>query len=44
MSEEMHEAGIRKDHESFWKQYRCLFGFVAQFAYVYVHHKLEWST
>jgi len=34
MADEMHEAGIRKDQESFWKQYRCLFGFVAQFAYV----------
>jgi len=34
MAEEMHEVGIKKDQESFWKQYRCLFGFVAQFAYV----------
>jgi len=30
----MHAVGIEKDEESFWKQYRCIFGFVAQFAYV----------
>ena len=36
MAEEMHSVGIEKDSESFWKQYRCIFGFVAQFSYVYV--------
>lgn len=36
LSLEIHEAGIRVDEESFWKQWRCIFGFVAQTAYVYV--------
>jgi len=34
MAEEMHDVGIEKDQESFWKQYRCIFGFWAQFCYV----------
>lgn len=34
MAEEMHSVGIEKDGESFWRQYRCIFGFVAQFSYV----------
>ncbi|KAI0344691.1 MFS general substrate transporter [Trametopsis cervina] len=33
LSEEMHAAGIRNDDEPFWKQYRCIFGWVAQTAY-----------
>ncbi|KAF8918061.1 major facilitator superfamily domain-containing protein [Mucidula mucida] len=34
LAEEIHEVGINNDQESFWKQYRCLFGFVAQTTYV----------
>jgi FHS family L-fucose permease-like MFS transporter len=34
LSAEIHQAGINNDVESFWKQYRCIFGFVAQTAYV----------
>lgn len=34
LSEEIHAVGMRADEESFWKQYRTLFGFVAQMAYV----------
>ncbi|XP_006460935.1 hypothetical protein AGABI2DRAFT_204277 [Agaricus bisporus var. bisporus H97] len=34
LAAEIHEVGIRADEEPFWKQYRCIFGFVAQMAYV----------
>jgi len=34
LSLEIHEVGIRNDEESFWKQYRCIFGWMAQTAYV----------
>jgi len=34
LSQEIHEVGIHNDEESFWKQWRCIFGFVAQTAYV----------
>ncbi|KXN90169.1 Glucose/galactose transporter [Leucoagaricus sp. SymC.cos] len=34
LATEVHEAGIHNDEESFWKQYRCIFGFVAQTTYV----------
>lgn len=35
LSAEIHEVGIKSDVEPFWKQWRCIFGFVAQTAYVY---------
>lgn len=34
LAEEIHEVGIQDDQGSFWRQYRCLFGFVAQTCYV----------
>ncbi|KAF8621533.1 hypothetical protein AX15_007705 [Amanita polypyramis BW_CC] len=34
LSEEIRQAGISEDNEPFWKHYRCIFGFVAQTAYV----------
>ncbi|KAF9507452.1 hypothetical protein BS47DRAFT_1377924 [Hydnum rufescens UP504] len=34
LSQEIHEIGIEGDIEPFWKQYRAIFGFVAQFTYV----------
>lgn len=34
LSEEIQHAGISETKEPFWKQYRCIFGFVAQTAYV----------
>ncbi|KAI0683229.1 MFS general substrate transporter [Cytidiella melzeri] len=34
LADEMHAVGIRSDDEPFWKQYRCIFGWVAQTAYV----------
>ncbi|KAH7909963.1 major facilitator superfamily domain-containing protein [Hygrophoropsis aurantiaca] len=34
LAEEIHEVGITNDEAPFWKQYRCVFGFVAQTAYV----------
>ncbi|TFK44534.1 MFS general substrate transporter [Crucibulum laeve] len=34
LSAEIHEVGIIADVEPFRKQYRCIFGFVAQMAYV----------
>ncbi|KZT41526.1 MFS general substrate transporter [Sistotremastrum suecicum HHB10207 ss-3] len=34
LASEMHEVGIETDREPLWKQYRCVFGFVAQFSYV----------
>ncbi|KAF9028117.1 MFS general substrate transporter [Hymenopellis radicata] len=34
LAEEIHDVGIKNDQESFWKQYRCIFGFVAQTTYV----------
>ncbi|KAI0093231.1 MFS general substrate transporter [Irpex rosettiformis] len=34
LAEEMHAVGIRNDDEPFRKQYRCIFGWVAQTAYV----------
>ncbi|KIY65836.1 MFS general substrate transporter [Cylindrobasidium torrendii FP15055 ss-10] len=33
LAEEIHAVGITKDEQSFWKQYRVLFGFVAQTCY-----------
>ncbi|PSR79657.1 hypothetical protein PHLCEN_2v6958 [Hermanssonia centrifuga] len=33
LAEEMHEVGLKTDDEPFWKQYRCIFGWVAQTAY-----------
>ncbi|KAF4567753.1 hypothetical protein EYR40_006760 [Pleurotus pulmonarius] len=34
LAAEIHEVGIESDKEPFWKQYRCIFGFVAQMCYV----------
>ncbi|TCD71567.1 hypothetical protein EIP91_007314 [Steccherinum ochraceum] len=34
LAEEMHEAGIVSDQGPFWKQWRCIFGWVAQTTYV----------
>ncbi|TFK93733.1 MFS general substrate transporter [Polyporus arcularius HHB13444] len=34
LAEEMHEAGMDQDSEPFIKQYHCIFGWVAQTAYV----------
>ncbi|KAK7687190.1 hypothetical protein QCA50_009694 [Cerrena zonata] len=34
LADEMHEVGITNDDEPFMKQYRCIFGWVAQTAYV----------
>ncbi|KAG6375437.1 major facilitator superfamily domain-containing protein [Boletus reticuloceps] len=34
LEEEMQDVGLQEDQGSFWKQYRCIFGFVAQTAYV----------
>lgn len=34
LASEIHAVGITDDIEPFWKQYRTIFGFVAQFAYV----------
>ncbi|PFH52032.1 hypothetical protein AMATHDRAFT_74530 [Amanita thiersii Skay4041] len=34
LSEEIRGAGISADVEPFWKQYRCIFGFIAQTTYV----------
>lgn len=36
LADEIHAVGIVQDEEPFIKQYRCIFGFVAQFAYVLV--------
>lgn len=38
LEKEVAEAGIDPNAvaSSFWRQYRCVFGFVAQMAYVYV--------
>lgn len=38
LEKEVAEAGIEPEAVagSFWRQYRCIFGFVAQMAYVYV--------
>lgn len=33
LSQEIHEVGIKADIEPFWKQWRCIFGFIAQTAY-----------
>ena len=33
LAEEMEGAGLQDDQGPFWKQYRCIFGFVAQTAY-----------
>ncbi|KAG7449792.1 MFS general substrate transporter, partial [Guyanagaster necrorhizus] len=33
LSQEIHEAGITVDDQPFWKQWRCIFGFVAQTCY-----------
>lgn len=32
--EEIQDVGMQDDQGSFWRQYRCIFGFVAQTAYV----------
>ncbi|KAF5351952.1 hypothetical protein D9756_007434 [Leucocoprinus leucothites] len=34
LAAEIHEAGIHNDEAPFWKQYRCIFGFIAQTTYV----------
>ncbi|KAL4250026.1 Major Facilitator Superfamily TsgA-like protein [Abortiporus biennis] len=34
LAKEMHEVGLTNDDQPFWKQYRCIFGWVAQTAYV----------
>ncbi|KAF8348148.1 MFS general substrate transporter [Amanita rubescens] len=34
LSEEVRQSGVSDNKEPFWKQYRCIFGFVAQTAYV----------
>ncbi|KAI0358398.1 MFS general substrate transporter [Trametes cingulata] len=34
LAQEMHEVGMTNDKDPFWKQYRCIFGWVAQTAYV----------
>ncbi|KIP05097.1 hypothetical protein PHLGIDRAFT_129093 [Phlebiopsis gigantea 11061_1 CR5-6] len=34
LAEEMHAVGLKSDDEPFWKQYRCIFGWVAQTTYV----------
>ncbi|KZT72100.1 MFS general substrate transporter [Daedalea quercina L-15889] len=33
LSNEMEEAGLTQDEEPFWKQYHCIFGWVAQTTY-----------
>jgi FHS family L-fucose permease-like MFS transporter len=37
LAEEINGVGITDGQGPFWKQYRCVFGFVAQTAYVWVH-------
>lgn len=39
LAEEIHQVGIEDDAGPFWKQYRCVFGWVAQTAYVYVRSR-----
>ncbi|KAK0454476.1 major facilitator superfamily domain-containing protein [Armillaria borealis] len=34
LSQEIHQAGITVDDQPFWRQWRCIFGFVAQTCYV----------
>ncbi|CDO70598.1 hypothetical protein BN946_scf184656.g13 [Trametes cinnabarina] len=34
LAQEMHDVGLTNDKDPFWKQYRCIFGWVAQTAYV----------
>ncbi|KAH7888617.1 MFS general substrate transporter [Phlebopus sp. FC_14] len=34
LADELAAAGLKADQGPFWKQYRCIFGFVAQTAYV----------
>ncbi|KAJ8472319.1 hypothetical protein ONZ45_g16689 [Pleurotus djamor] len=34
LAAEIHEFGLEGDKEPFWKQYRCILGFVAQMCYV----------
>jgi FHS family L-fucose permease-like MFS transporter len=36
LADEIHEVGIEDDAGPFYKQYRCVFGWVAQTAYVFV--------
>lgn len=36
LAEEIDEVGITDGQGPFWQQYRCIFGFVAQTAYVCV--------
>ena len=36
LAEEIQDVGLQDDQGSFWRQYRCIFGFVAQTAYVSV--------
>lgn len=37
LAEEIDQVGIIDGQGPFWKQYRCVFGFIAQTAYVYVY-------
>ena len=34
LTEEMQTKGIKDEVGPFWKQYRCIFGFIAQMSYV----------
>ena len=43
LAAEIHRAGIHTDEESFWKQYKCIFGFVAQMSYTYVVFSSSYS-
>jgi len=36
LADEIHDVGIDDDAGPFYKQYRCVFGWVAQTAYVFV--------
>lgn len=40
LTQEMQEKGLDDDIGPFYKQYRCIFGFVAQMCYVYVLRQL----
>jgi hypothetical protein len=44
LADEIHEVGIEDDAGPFYKQYRCVFGWVAQTAYVFVLLQLVLST
>lgn len=43
LTKEMEDKGLTQDIGPFHKQYRCIFGFVAQMAYVYVQQFLPTS-